>query len=176
MKRKIPNYYAKNVFEVPISFYKKIGVTTLLIDLDNTLDAYDVFTPSERVIKLKNELNNNNISLYIISNNTGTRVSMYSNELGVNYLSSTRKPFGYKLKKFILENNLDFDKCLLIGDQLITDVPCAIRTGIKVMLTDPITKKDQWTTRFNRLFDKPKRKRLIKKGIISHLKEEDYGK
>ena len=127
-------------------------------------------------LNLKNNLEKEGIKLYIISNNTGDRVSQYANSLGVEYLNSTRKPFSYKLKRFILEKGFINDECLLVGDQLVTDVPCGLGAGIRVMLTDPIVDRDQWTTRFNRLLDKPKRKRLINKGLIKHLTEEDYGK
>ena len=173
--RKLPDYYVKDIFEIPIKFFKKIGVKTLLCDLDNTLDAYDVLSPSDRVINLKKELDENDIKLYIISNNTGERVSTYANKLGVKYLSSTGKPFGFKLKKYLLNEGLSLNECALVGDQLVTDIPCAKRAGIIAILTDPIVSRDQWTTRFNRKFDIPRRKRLIKKGIISHMKEEDYG-
>ena len=176
MKKNIPTYYVPSIFDVPISFFKKIGVKYLLTDLDNTIDAYDVYDPSLRVIKLKEDLEKEDIKLFIISNNTGDRVSQYADKLGVKYLNSTRKPFGFKLRKFISQNGLNKDECLLVGDQLVTDVPCGLKAGIRVMLTDPIVDRDQWTTKFNRKLDRPRRKRLIKKGIIAHLKEEDYGK
>lgn len=172
---KLPNFYAKNIFEVPFSFYLNHGFKTILCDLDNTLDSYDTAIPSDRVRNYLKNLKLAGLNLIIISNNRGKRVSTYANALKVNYLSSTGKPFGFKLKKFILDNNLKFEECILCGDQLLTDVPCGLRAGIKTMLLDPISEKDQWTTRFNRLIDRPKRKKLIKKEKIKYL-EEIYGK
>ena len=171
---KVVDFFVKNIFEVPISFYKKHGIKYILSDLDNTLDAYDVSIPSSRVINLKEELETNNIKLIIISNNKGKRVSLYSNSLKVNYLANACKPFGNRLRRYLKDNNIPLEECLFVGDQLTTDVNCAKSIGVKVMLTDPLVKKDQLTTRFNRLFDKPRRKRLIKKGILNYLKEEDY--
>ena len=47
---------------------------------------------------------------------------------------------------------------------------CAKNVGIKVILTEPITKKDQWTTKFNRLIDKPIRNYLRKHGYLEGVK------
>lgn len=170
---KLPDYYATNIFEVPISFFKQNGFNYILCDLDNTLDTYDTLKPSSKVYELLNKLKKENLELIIISNNKGKRVSNYALTLGVKYLSSTCKPFGGKLKKFLLANDLPFEQCILCGDQLITDIPCGKNAGIKTMLFDPISKKDQFTTRFNRLIDKPKRKRLIKKHKIWHMNFEE---
>ncbi len=172
---KLPTYYCKNIFDVPVSFFKKIGIKHLLCDLDNTLDTYDILIPSDRVFKLKESLEEQGITLYIISNNKGKRVSCYADALKVKYLKSTRKPFSYKLKKFLIENNINKDESILVGDQLVTDVPCGINAGIKVLLCDKLSSKDQWTTHFNRLIDEPRRKRLKKKGILKYLGKDDYG-
>lgn len=169
--KKIPNYYAKNIFEVPLSFFKKNGFKYLLCDLDNTLDTYDTLTPSERVIKFHESLKKEGLELIIISNNREKRVKPYAEVLNCLYLYSTRKPFGKKLKRFLKEHNLDESECILCGDQLITDIPCGLRAGVKTLLLDPISKKDQWTTHFNRILDKPKRKRLIKQKKIFYLNE-----
>lgn len=166
---KLPDYYAKCIFDVPMDFFKNAGFRVILADLDNTLDSYDTLTPSSRVNDFYLKVKDAGLELVIVSNNRGKRVGNYATALGVKYLSSTRKPFGFKLKKFIEENGFNKAECILCGDQLITDIPCGRRAGIKTLLLDPISKKDQWTTRFNRLIDRPKRKRLIKKKLIKHL-------
>ena len=48
----IPFAHAQSIYEVPVDFYKKQGVSVLLIDLDNTLDSYRLLTPTERAVKL----------------------------------------------------------------------------------------------------------------------------
>ena len=47
MKRHIPDYYAQDIFSIDPSFFKKQGVRFLLCDLDNTLDSYRLYSPSE---------------------------------------------------------------------------------------------------------------------------------
>lgn len=165
-KNKLPFCHAKTIYELPIDFFKKLKVKYLLVDLDNTLDSYKTKIPSKKAIALKHNLDSEGIELIIISNNRGKRVSRYANALHVRFLSGARKPFSFKLRKFILINKINKDETMMIGDQLLTDVKCGIGAGLRVILVDKLVKEDQWTTRFNRLLDNPKRRRLLKKGYL----------
>ncbi len=165
-KRIIPKYHANCVFDISIEFFISLGIKYVLCDLDNTLDSYRLFKPSSRVNEWKELLDKNNIEIILISNNRGKRVKNYANELNVRYCSSTRKPFTNKLNKFLKNNNIEPSKCVLIGDQLLTDIVCGNRINIITILTEPIVKEDQWTTRFNRLIDRPLRKCLKRKGKL----------
>lgn len=172
LKRFIPDYYSQNIYEVDVSFFRNIGVKYLLVDLDNTLDSYRAFVPNERAIAFKNKIEEYNIKFIIISNNKGSRVSSYAGHLNVEFCSSTRKPLKGKLTKFLQNRGIPKKEVLLVGDQILTDVLCAKNVGIKVMLTEKLVKEDQWTTRVNRLFDRPIRKYLKKKGRLKSWEEK----
>ena len=166
LKRFIPTFYSKSIFDVPLDFYKKNNIKIVFTDLDNTLDSYKVMSPSQRVIELFNIYKENGIDLVIISNNTKDRIHDYANALNSKYLSGSKKPFKGKINKFIKQNQFIKDEIFLIGDQLVTDVQAGINLKIKVMLTEPIVKEDQPFTRFNRMLDRIIRKKLRKKGIL----------
>ena len=70
------------------------------------------------------------------------------------------------IKKFIKDNNIDINKTMLVGDQLITDVLMANNAKLRVLLTEKLVKEDQWTTHINRIFDRPIRRYLAKKGKL----------
>ena len=78
--------------------------------------------------------------------------------LGVEFLSSARKPFSKKIKNEIAKRGINKDNVMLVGDQMMTDVLAAKGAGIKVVLTEKIVKEDQWTTHINRIFDRPIRR------------------
>ncbi len=162
----IPTQYYQNIFEIPLEALHRLGVKHLLADLDNTLDSYRLYEPSPRVVEWKKKLEEQGITLHIISNNHGKRVKAYANCLGVSYLSDTHKPFKGRLLKYLKEHGIAKEEALLVGDQLMTDVWMALRAGLRVVLTEPIVKEDQWTTHFNRLIDRPIRKSLKKKRKI----------
>lgn len=165
-KRLIPFAHATSIFKIDISFYKKLGVKYVFADLDNTLDSYKKATPSTRVLNLKEDLMSEGIELIIVSNNTGKRVKTYAKALGVRCFSSIRKPFAKKILKKIKELKINKNEIIIIGDQVVTDISYANGAKIKSILTDKIVKEDQPTTRFNRLFDRPLRKKLSKKNLL----------
>lgn len=171
LKRYIPTMHAKSIYEIDVSLYKKIGVKYVLADLDNTLDSYKQKTPSKQALFLKEELMAEGIEIIITSNNTGKRVTTYSKALGVRFMSRVGKPFARGLLKKLAQMKLDKNEVILIGDQTVTDICCANGAKIKSILTDKLVKEDQPTTRFNRLFDKPIRRKLNKKNLLKDWRE-----
>ena len=169
MKIFIPTYYSENIFKINPDFFVEKGIKCILSDLDNTLDAFDELNPSDRVRQFKNELDKRNIKLCIVSNNKGKRKGIYCDRLGVEGVFTCYKPFPNRINKFIEKLGYKKEEVILIGDQILTDVGCGNNCKISVILTDPIVKKDQWTTKFNRLIDRPIRKILRKKGILRRV-------
>lgn len=167
MKRFVPFAHAKNLFDIDISFFKKFGTKYVLCDLDNTLDSYKTKLPSPRVYEFKQKLQENGIELVIVSNNTGKRVTLYANTLGVRFISKASKPFHRRLLKKLHAANIDIESSMMIGDQTVTDIVSANGAHIRSILTDKLVKEDQPTTRFNRLFDRPIRKRLARKNLLT---------
>ena len=171
LKRFIPFAHAESIYEIDLSFYKKIGIKYVFADLDNTLDSYKQATPLEKAKELKSKLEKEGIELIIVSNNTGARVQKYSKELGVRHFSSLAKPFSSKLKKIMKRSNIKPDEVVMIGDQIVTDISCANGAKVKSVLTEKLVKEDQPTTRFNRLFDNPLRKKLRRKNLLKDWRQ-----
>ncbi|MFA5421313.1 MAG: HAD-IIIA family hydrolase [Bacilli bacterium] len=171
-KRLIPFCVAKSIYDIEPAFFEKYQVATLFVDLDNTLDAYHQTHPTPRAIALKERLSKSGIEIIIVSNNTSKRVSTYATELGVRYAGSLLKPFSYKLKKFIDKEKIDISKAMMVGDQIITDVSCGNGAGLRVILTDKIANEDQWTTRFNRWFDRPRRQKMEALNLLAKWEDK----
>lgn len=170
-KKFIPYAHSQSIYEIEMDFYKRNGIKTLFMDLDNTLDSYRAREPKPQTIEYVSELKKNKITPIIISNNKAKRVSGYANLLGVEFLSSARKPFSRRIKAEIARRNLKKDEVMLVGDQLMTDVLAAKGAGIKVVLTEKLVKEDQWTTHINRLIDRPIRKYHRKRNNLINWRE-----
>ncbi|MCD8209732.1 MAG: hypothetical protein LUC31_02820 [Coprobacillus sp.] len=168
MKRElVPTYVAKDIFEIDSAFYKKIGVTNLFIDIDNTLDSCRTKTPSERVVALLNTYKDEGLNVYITSNNSKKRVRVYMSGLeGFKYIGRAFKPWLWKLGKFIRENNIDLEETLVIGDQVYTDVNFSSRHHVRCVLTEPIVEEDQLISCFNRWRDQRHRAKLAKQNKL----------
>lgn len=171
LKRFIPFAHAESIYKIDLSFYKKIGIKYVFADLDNTLDSYKQAVPLEKAKELKFKLEKEGIELIIVSNNTGARVQKYSKELGVRHFSSLAKPFSLKLKKIMKRSNIKPDEVVMIGDQIVTDISCANGAKVKSVLTEKLVKEDQPTTRINRLFDNPLRKKLRRKNLLKDWRQ-----
>lgn len=175
LKRYIPYACAKNVYEIDPQFFVKEKVKYLFLDLDNTLDSYRQKTPTDKAIRLKDDIEKLGIKIYIISNNTGKRVSYYAKKLNVSFLNSIGKPFAFKINKFLKKNNIDPNEVMMVGDQLITDIAMSNRAKIKSIYVDKLVKEDQITTRINRIFERPIKHRLEKRHLFTSWKERFYG-
>lgn len=165
-KNYIPFAHAVSIYEIDVDFFKRNGVKTLFMDLDNTLDSYKAKAPKERTIELVKKLKDAGIQPVIISNNKAHRVCGYADALGIEFLSSAHKPFSKRLLAEINRRNLKLDEVMLVGDQMMTDVLAAKGAKIRVVLTEKLVKEDQWTTHINRIFDRPIRRHLRRKGNL----------
>lgn len=165
-KKFIPFAVAKNIYEIPVEFYKKLGIKTLMMDLDNTLDSYKLYKPTEKAIKLIQELKGNDITPIVVSNNKGKRVGSYAKALNIEYVNSAHKPFPFKLKKVINAKGIKREELLFVGDQMMTDVLATHYAHVRMILVDKLVDEDQWTTRINRIFGRRIRKHLQKKNKL----------
>lgn len=165
-KNLIPTYHLKNIFSLNINWLKEKKIQTIFIDLDNTLANPYVALPNEKVIAFIQSLSD--FSIVILSNNHEDRVKKFTENLPVSYLYEVKKPNPAKVLHYIEKHQLKKEYCLAIGDQIMTDVLCANRAGIKVILVDPLTKQDEPITFFPRLLDQHFRKKIYK----HHLSEE----
>ncbi|MFA5660552.1 MAG: YqeG family HAD IIIA-type phosphatase [Bacilli bacterium] len=166
MRKLTPTYYAKNLYVVDPLFFKEIGIETLLLDLDNTLASYRELTASQATLVYLEKLINAGLKVYLVSNNKGERVKTYAQSAGLSYIAGARKPLTKRIRQFLEKEKVNLGTVMMVGDQLLTDVFCANNLGVKILLTDQLVKEDQWTTRFNRLLDRPIRKRLKAKNKL----------
>ena len=170
-KRFVPFAHAESIYKIDLSFFTKLGIKYVFADLDNTLDSYKQATPLKPAIELKENLEKLGIELIIVSNNRGKRVQKYSKDLGVKHWSTLGKPFATRICKIMKKLNINKDEVIMIGDQIVTDISCANGAKIKSVLTEKLVPEDQPTTRFNRLFDNPLRRKLKRKNLLKDWRQ-----
>ena len=164
----LPTWCCSNIFKLDLNFLKENNIKYILTDLDNTLAPYNIPLPDENTIKFFNSLKEEGFTVIIVSNNTGKRVKTYSSSLNIDCVAGAKKPFTAVLKKYLETNNIDLSECVLIGDQMMTDIVCANRLKIKCILTDPLSKEEALVTFFNRKLDNFYRKKY-KLGSVTKI-------
>jgi hypothetical protein len=155
----IPTWCCDNIYKLDLDFLVSKGIKFILSDLDNTLVPYTVATPSKEVRDLINEIKEKGITFIIVSNNTGKRVETFANSLDIEYISGAMKPFKRVIYNYLKKKKIEIDTCVLIGDQIMTDIKCANKLKCKSILTNPLIKKESIFTFFNRKIDKYYRKK-----------------
>lgn len=171
MSKYLPYCSAKSIYSINLDFFKRIGVKFLLLDLDNTLDSPHTPIPSKETIDLIEKIKKSGLIPIIVSNNKQKRVSLYSNKLNVTFISRAFKPFPFRVKKYLKDEKISMNSVIIIGDQVFTDIFCANNLGIKSILTDRLSDKDQFVTLINRKIDQHYRKKIIKKGLHKNWEE-----
>ena len=169
MPKILPKWYSKSIYDIDLEKLKTLNIKYLLSDLDNTIVGYNIKEPTDKVYQLIKNLKEKGIELIIVSNNNYKRLTKFCSPCSIKFLSSTKKPSSKKLTKFLKENKLCIEECAFVGDQLLTDMWCANKTGCISILVDPLQKKESIFTFINRRIDKRIRKRYAKNGKLNSI-------
>ena len=169
MPKLLPKWYSKSIYDIDIEKLKSMNIKYLLSDLDNTIVGYDVKEPTSKVLDFIKVLKDNNINLIIVSNNNNKRLTRFCSPCNLKFLSSARKPSSKRISKFLEANKLNISECAFVGDQLLTDMWCANKSGCISILVDPLQKKESIFTFFNRRIDRIIRKKYANKGKLKSI-------
>lgn len=150
----LPDYHFHDIYSITPKLLEKLGINALILDIDNTLVTYDDPKPTENVAKWLKELENANIKVAFVSNNTEDRVSLFNKELGYFHSSDSKKPSPKQAKRAMKHMCSTISSTAAIGDQLFTDVLSAKRIGITTFLVDPIKDKTSLFFKFKRFFER----------------------
>lgn len=148
----IPDAYYNNVFDINFNKLKKNNFKFIFFDVDNTLLPYTENIPSKKINDLFNKLKKDGFKLILISNSNSSRINNIKTILDVDAYTSSMKPLKKKYKKII--KKYEKEKCVFIGDQIMTDVLGAKRNKLYVVLLDRIDEKEPITTKFWRFLEK----------------------
>ena len=163
----VPDMYQQSIYSID---YKKLlsrGIKCLLFDLDNTVVPIKMKEPNQKVKDLFNELKELGFKIIIFSNSPKSRLKPFKEELKVDCSASTKKP---KVKKFLQVLDIygfAVSEVAIIGDEILTDVLGGNRIGITTILVNPISKKDMFSAKFRRIYERHIMKRLRNKDLFS---------
>ena len=134
----VPTYTRKSVFEIEDGFFEKNNISCVLLDIDNTLVADNDPYPDEKATEFVSRLKSSELKICLVSNNKIGRVESFNSGFGLKAIHRAHKPFCRKLNRAIKELDAKKSETLLIGDQLLTDIPAGNFAGIRTMLVNPI--------------------------------------
>lgn len=121
LKQFYPYEYAESVFAIDYEKLWQMGYRGLLFDIDNTLVHHgDDSTPE--IDALFREIQAIGFKTLLLSNNEEKRINRFMQNITSYYIHDAEKPkpWGYLKAAEIME--LDKNQCVVIGDQVFTDV------------------------------------------------------
>ena len=163
MKNKlVPEYKFDKFNDVTAEFLLSIGVSGVLLDVDNTLEPYEHPLPGDHVIAWLKSLSEVGIKTAIVSNNGPERINLFNKEIGMPAYSKAGKPFKKNLLLAMRDIGSNRENTVFMGDQILTDVLAAHNAGIRAILVPPINDRKDPFTKFKRLLEKPIQKKYDK--------------
>ncbi len=133
-----PTYKCNLVTDIKAEKLKEMGIKLVLLDVDNTITSYVSKNPIEGSIDWIKNLQKNDFLVYIVSNNFEERVSSIAKKFDLPYVSFAMKPLpkGFSVAKKAL--GVKSSECVVVGDQIFTDIMGANMGKMKSILVNPI--------------------------------------
>ena len=134
----VPQYAFRGLTDVPPELLGGLGVRFLMLDLDNTVAAYDEGSPSDGVSRWVGQAKGSGICLLIVSNSLRRdRVEAFGRALGVDIVTGARKPSPKGVLLAMESAGFAASEAALIGDQAFTDALAANRAGVLSIIVRP---------------------------------------
>ena len=169
-----PDLAYNDIYLLTPSSLKELGVKGIVFDIDNTIAPYEVIRPTDEMNRYFSDLRDAGIKMAFVSNNNGSRVTTFNENLGLFYVCKAGKPSPKGVEKCISHFGLTKEEVIAVGDQIFTDCIAAHRAGIRFILVKPIKDKETLFFKIKRYFERPFVKNLkwLTKRTVFKLKRE----
>lgn len=158
-----PTCMRRRATDITEDTLQALGVKAVFLDVDNTLTSYRSKEPAEGSVAWAAELRKRGYKVYIVSNNFKDRVGAIAARYGVSFVSFAMKPLPLGFWRARRESGVPGRECLVVGDQIFTDILGANLCGMKSVLLEPIEPETGGSFRLRRRAERPFRKRYDEK-------------
>lgn len=166
-----PTLYRRRITDVTAGDLQRLGVSGLLLDIDNTLTTHDNPDLAPEVLEWLRQRQAEGLQAVVVSNNKPERVAPFARRLGLPFQAKAAKPLprGYRAAAALLE--LPPERCAVIGDQIFTDILGANLAGMPSVLLEPICPETE--QRF--IVFKRRLERRLLRGRQARRRRQEYG-
>jgi len=148
-----PREHFKSIYDIDFQRLKRLGMTTLLFDYDNTLAPWKSLDVGNRTLELFENLLRMGFKVCVVTNAPSERgkdiIRRFRGQIPV--FGSMRKPGIKKLKLVLRFLDSEPENTVLTGDLFFTDIIAGNRAGMYTILVNPYTQYTQevknWITR-----------------------------
>ena len=144
-------------------FLLRLGARAVLLDVDNTIAAYTSHEPVPGAVEWTKDLLRAGLRVVIVSNNYKERVAPFAARFGLPYISFAMKPLPFGYLRASRRMGVEPQNCVVIGDQIFTDVVGANLCGMKSVLLSPLELEAGFTFRLRRFFERGLREKFTRR-------------
>ncbi len=148
-----PDRYYTNAEAIDLEDLRRLGVTALLVDLDNTLLARGTRDMSGPLRDWTDRVRAEGFALCIVSNNWHERVKAVAESLGIPLVARAIKPLPRAFVRGMRLLGVTPAQTAVVGDQIFTDVLGGNAVGATTVLLDPLSSTDLPHTLLLRLIE-----------------------
>jgi len=149
-----PTSTAPSLPEVDVDDLRSKGIEFLILDLDNTIVAWQRSNVSDEVIRWVRDARESGMKLCVASNTRNPRrLSEIAGMLGIPFVCRAAKPRRKAFRTAMDSMGAEPERTAVIGDQIFTDVVGGNRAGLHTILVTPIHRREFIGTKVSRLFE-----------------------
>lgn len=151
-----PDAWVAGVHELTPGWLEERGISTLLVDLDNTLAEWRAWRLPAGSVAWIDGLRAEGIRLCLLSNSRRpSRVRHLADLHGLPYVAWAGKPRRGGFRRALAHLGLNsLDGVAMAGDQLFTDIYGARRVGVYAILVEPLSPREFAGTRLLRRYER----------------------
>ena len=137
--------YVARIEDVDVDDLVRAGVRLVLVDRDNTCVPRDSDAAPQSVVAWCDLAREAGLDLCLISNNVHTSLLFETAEqLGCDVITHAFKPSPHSLLQALKRYGVTRDQCVMIGDQIFTDVMAGNFARVPTILVHPQCPEDLW--------------------------------
>lgn len=157
-----PRLFVSSIYDIDTAFLKSRGVDGLIMDLDNTLVAWNRRDVSEQLLAWLWDVKRHGIRTCIVSNNLSDRVHWFASQIGVASIPNAAKPRRRAFCQAMREMGTERHNTAVVGDQIFTDILGGNRLNLFTILVHPVGQEELWPTRVMRQIEHALVRRRLK--------------
>ena len=161
-----PTVAVNKVTDITPGLLHDLEIDAILLDVDNTLAPPSEKTPYEGVREWIEEIKAAGFAVVICSNNFNKRIRPFSDDVGLDCVSMSLKPFPFGFNRAKRKLHEKPKSVVVIGDQIYTDILGANAAGMKSILLVPQSSEKGFSIWLRRKMEKKIRGnlKLLKRG------------
>lgn len=153
-----PDRHFSRVSAIPFELLKEWGIKGILIDIDNTIASRDKEDFLPDAIEWIKNVQERGYKITVLSNGWRKRVKRACEIVGIKQLlpAPILKPLAFGFRWGAKKLGVKVSECVMICDQISTDIKGAKKVGMKAILVDPVNPDSDlpWTKFRRRLAKK----------------------